>query len=83
MTNTGARQKFLQSGLGRVIHPQSHRFREWLGKQQEGRRKRLDEAPLPGMRPDRSIELLSLGQPKPQPRILDLVYEGRVELTSR
>jgi len=47
------------------------RFRAWLGKQQqEGRRKRLDEAPAPGMRPDRTIEFLAPGQPLPQPRII-------------
>lgn len=47
------------------------RFREWLGKQQqEGRRKRLDEAPAPGMRPDRSIEFIRPFQPKPQPKVI-------------
>jgi hypothetical protein len=47
------------------------RFRAWLGKQQqEGRRKRLDEAPAPGMRPDRSIEFVRPYQRKPQPRIV-------------
>ena len=47
-------------------------FQRWLAKaQQEGRRKRLDEAPAPGMRPDRSIEFLAPGQPKPQPRIVE------------
>ena len=46
-------------------------FRKQLAKaQQEGRRKRLDEAPRPGMRPDRTLEILAPGQPKPQPRII-------------
>ena len=46
-------------------------FKQWLAKaQQEGRRKRLDEAPAPGMRADRTIEILEPGQPKPQPTIV-------------
>ena len=46
-------------------------FKQWLAKaQQEGRRKRLDEAPPPGMRPDGTIEFLEPGQPKPQPKII-------------
>jgi hypothetical protein len=46
-------------------------FQQWLAKaQQEGRRKRLDEAPPPGMRPDGTIEFLEPGQPKPQPKVI-------------
>ena len=37
-------------------------FTQWLAKaQQQGRRKRLDEAPAPGMRPDRFPMPLAIG----------------------
>jgi hypothetical protein len=46
-------------------------FKQWLAEHAaENFRKRLDEAPAPGMRPDRTIEFLRPGQPKPQPRII-------------
>jgi len=46
-------------------------FKRRIAKQRlEGFRKRVDEAPPPGMRPDRTIEFLAPGQPKPQPMIV-------------
>jgi hypothetical protein len=36
----------------------------------EGLRKRVDEAPPPGIRPDGTVEILAPGQPKPLPTIV-------------
>jgi hypothetical protein len=68
-TTENPRIELLPGHLPDIMSQDEAEFRTWLVKaQREGRRKRVEEAPPIGMRPDGSIEYILPGQPARSPR---------------